>query len=68
MKAKRKTIKHPHDNIASITHVPYKEGKNKFEIYIRKKYSSTGKPQRLYKATQTIAKDYVNALTDELGE
>jgi len=68
MKAKRKTIKHPHDNIASITHVPYKEGKNKFEIYIRKKYSPTGKPQRLYKATQNIAKDYVNELTDELGE
>ena len=65
MKEKGKTIKHPHTDIATIRHVPWKKGESKYEIYIFKKYSPTAKAQRLYRKTERDAKDYVNALANE---
>ena len=65
MKDKGKTIKHPHTDIATIRHVPWKKGESKYEIYIFKKYSPTGKAQRLYRKTERDAKDYANALANE---
>ena len=65
MNDKGKTIKHPHTDIATIRHVPWKKGESKYEIYIFKKYSPTGKAQRLYRKTERDAKEYTNALANE---
>ena len=65
MKKKRETIKHPHTDIASITYIPDKKSESKYEIRVRKKYSSTGKAKRYYKKTQAEAKEFINLLANE---